>query len=92
MALAPDEHSLIALFTCYLYYVVIQLFVLFVFVHYTTSVYTCSIRSYLLYICMYNDYIRMLKAVHATDQRVNIRGGNLFYMHPWVYSKYTDHG
>ena len=36
MALATDEHGLTALFTCYLYYVVLQLFVLFVFVHYST--------------------------------------------------------
>ena len=67
MALATDEHGLTALFTCYLYYVVIQLFVLFVCVHYSTCACTCSIRSYLLYIYMYNAYIIMLKVVHVTD-------------------------
>ena len=67
MAPATDEHGLIALFTCYLYYVVIQLFVLFVFVHNTRAC-TCSIISYLLYMYMYNAYnIRMFKAVHVAD-------------------------
>ena len=40
--------------------------VLFVFVHHTRAC-TCSIISYLLYMYMYNAYIRMFKAVHATD-------------------------
>ena len=82
MALATDEHGLIALFTCYLYYVVIQLFILFVFVYYTRAC-TCSIRSYLLYIYMYNVYIRMLQAIHFTDiihvhsNNIHILTGNI---------------
>ena len=55
MGLATDEHGLIALFTCYLYYAVIQLFVLFVFDHYTRAC-TCSIISYLLYMYIHTTF------------------------------------
>ena len=83
MALSADEHGLTALFTCYLHDVVIKLFVLFVFVHYSMSACTCLIRSYLLYMYMYNAYIIMLKAVYSTyiihvhSHNIQILTGNL---------------
>ena len=77
MAPATGEHGLIALFTFYLYYVVIQLFVLFVFVHYTRAC-TCSIISYLLYMYMYNAYnIRMFKWLMRSK---NTSGSFSFYV------------